>query len=148
MSAEGSLNGTPNEVAYFDGLAFTVDQMLPLIPVWSTDRINNHFAVPWALAMDTPCRWTKQVASHLGGTRTGMVVTWPKRITDRGGIRNQFHHVINIAPTILEAIGIPQPTMVSGIAQRPSDGSMKRSCGGSRHPLCRGERAGADRRAG
>ena len=122
MSAEGSLNGTPNEVAYFNGVAFTVDQMLPLIPVWGTDQTYNHFAVPWAFAMDTPYRWTKQVASHLGGTRTGMVVTWPKRITDRGGIRNQFHHVIDIAPTILEAIGIPQPTMVNGIAQRPYDG--------------------------
>ena len=82
MSAEGSMNGTPNEVAYFNGFAFTVEQMLPLIPVWGTDQTYNHFAVPWAFAMDTPYRWTKQVASHLGGTRTGMVMTWPKRITD------------------------------------------------------------------
>ena len=123
MSAEGSLNGTPNEVAYFNGYAFTVEQMLPLIPVWGTDRTYNHFAVPWAFAMDTPYRWVKQIASHLGGTRTGMVVTWPNRIKDAGGIRNQFHHVIDIAPTILEAIGIPQPTMVNGIAQRPYDGA-------------------------
>lgn len=123
MSAEGSLNGTPNEVAYFNGVAFTVEQMLPLIPVWGTDRTYNHFAVPWAFAMDTPYRWVKQIASHLGGTRTGMVVTWPKRIKDAGGIRNQFHHVIDIAPTILDAIGIPQPTMVNGIAQRPYDGA-------------------------
>jgi arylsulfatase len=122
MSAEGSLNGTPNEVAYFNGMAFTVEQMLPLIPVWGTDRTYNHFAVPWAFAMDTPYRWCKQVASHFGGTRTGMVVTWPQRIKDVGGIRNQFHHVIDIAPTILDAIGIPQPTMVNGIAQRPYDG--------------------------
>ena len=122
MSAEGSLNGTPNEVAYFNGFAFTVEQMLPLIPVWGTDRTYNHFAVPWAFAMDTPYRWVKQVASHLGGTRTGMVVTWPKRIKDAGGIRNQFHHVIDVAPTILEAIGVPQPTMVNGIQQRPYDG--------------------------
>lgn len=122
MSAEGSLNGTPNEVAYFNGVAFTVEQMLPLIPVWGTDQTYNHFAVPWAFAMDTPYRWVKQVASHLGGTRTGMVMTWPKRIADKGGIRNQFHHVVDVAPTILEAIGIPQPTMVNGIAQRPYDG--------------------------
>lgn len=122
MSAEGSLNGTPNEVAYFNGVALTVEQMLPLIPVWGTDRTYNHFAVPWAFAMDTPYRWCKQVASHLGGTRSGMVMSWPNRIKDAGGIRNQFHHVIDIAPTILDAIGIPQPTMVNGIAQRSYDG--------------------------
>jgi arylsulfatase len=122
MSAEGSMNGTPNEVAYFNGVAFTVEQMLPLIPAWGTDLTYNHFAVPWAFAMDTPYRWVKQVASHLGGTRTGMVVTWPKRIKDAGGIRNQFHHVIDIVPTIFDAIGIPQPMMVNGIAQRPWDG--------------------------
>ena len=122
MSAEGSMNGTPNEVAYFNGVALTVEQMLPLIPVWGTDLTYNHFAVPWAFAMDTPYRWTKQVASHLGGTRSGMVMSWPKRITDKGAIRNQFHHVVDIAPTILEAIGIPQPTTVNGIAQRPYDG--------------------------
>jgi arylsulfatase A-like enzyme len=122
MSAEGSLHGTPNEVAYFNGIAFTVEQMLPLIPVWGTDRTYNHYAVPWAFAMDTPYRWCKQVASHLGGTRTGMVMSWPNRIKDAGAIRNQFHHVIDIAPTILDAIGIPQPTMVNGIAQRPYDG--------------------------
>ena len=122
MSAEGSMHGTPNEVAYFNGFAFTVDQMLPLIPEWGTDKTYPHFAVPWAFAMDTPYRWTKQIASHLGGTRTGMVVTWPKRITDAGGIRHQFHHVIDVMPTIFEAIGIPQPTMVNGIAQVPWDG--------------------------
>ncbi len=122
MSAEGSLNGTPNEVAYFNGFAFTVEQMLPLIPVWGTDLTYNHFAVPWAFAMDTPYRWCKQVASHLGGTRSGMVVSWPNRIKDAGGIRNQFHHVIDIAPTILDGLGIPQPTMINGIAQRPYDG--------------------------
>jgi arylsulfatase A-like enzyme len=122
MSAEGSLNGTPNEVAYFNGYAFKVEQMLPFIPVWGTDRTYNHFAVPWAFAMDMPYRWVKQIASHLGGTRTGMVMTWPNRIKDAGGMRNQFHHVIDIAPTILDAIGIPQPTMINGIAQRPHDG--------------------------
>ncbi|MFO1117288.1 MAG: sulfatase-like hydrolase/transferase [Beijerinckiaceae bacterium] len=122
MSAEGSLNGTPNEVAYFNGATFTVEQMLPLIPMWGTDRTYNHFAVPWAFAMDTPYRWVKQVASHLGGTRTGMVISWPSRIKDVGTIRHQFHHVIDVAPTVLEAIGIPQPTFINGIQQRPYDG--------------------------
>ena len=122
MSGEGSMNGTPNEVAYFNGFAFTVEQMLPLIPVWGTDLTYNHFAVPWAFTMDTPYRWIKQVASHLGGTRTGTVMTWPKCIKDAGGIRNQFHHVIDVAPTVLEAIGIPQPTFINGIQQRPYDG--------------------------
>lgn len=122
MSAEGSMHGTPNEVAYFNGVTFTVDEMIPLIPIWGTDKTYNHFAVPWAFAMDTPYRWCKQVASHLGGTRSGMVVTWPNRIKDTGGIRNQFHHVIDIAPTILDAIGVPQPTMINGIGQRPYDG--------------------------
>ena len=123
MSAEGSMHGTPNEVAYFNGFAFTVEQQLPFIPIWGTDKTYPHFAVPWAFAMDTPYKWTKQVASHLGGTRTGMVVTWPKRIKDAGGIRHQFHHVIDVVPTIFEAIGIPQPTMVNGIAQVPWDGT-------------------------
>ena len=104
MSAEGSMNGTPNEVGYFNGFEYTVEQMLPLIPVWGTDLTYNHFAVPWAFTMDTPYRWVKQVASHLGGTRTGMVITWPRRITDKGGIRNQFHHVVAVTPTILDAI--------------------------------------------
>ncbi|MFO0782120.1 MAG: sulfatase-like hydrolase/transferase [Phycisphaerales bacterium] len=122
MSGEGSMNGTPNEVAYFNGFAFTVEQMLPFMPVWGTDKTYPHFAVPWAFAMDTPYRWIKQVASHLGGTRTGAVMAWPKRIKDAGGIRNQFHHVIDIAPTVLDAIGIPQPTFVNGIQQRPYDG--------------------------
>lgn len=116
------MNGTPNEVAYFNGFTFTVDQMLPMIPAWGTDMTYPHFAVPWAFAMDTPYRWVKQIASHLGGTRTGMVVTWPKRITDAGGIRNQFHHVVDVVSTILDAVGIPQPTMINGIGQRPMDG--------------------------
>jgi len=121
-SAEGSMNGTPNEVAYFNGISFTVQQQLPLIDVWGTDKTYNHMAVPWTWAFDTPYRWTKQVASHLGGTRNGMAISWPKRISDRGGIRPQFHHVIDIAPTILDIVGIPQPTMLNGIAQRPIEG--------------------------
>lgn len=122
MSAEGSMNGTSNEVAYFNGATFTVDQMLPQIPAWGSDETYPHFAVPWAFAMDTPYRWVKQIASHLGGTRTGMVVSWPKRIKDAGGIRNQFHHVVDVVPTILDAVGIPQPSFINGIQQRPMDG--------------------------
>jgi arylsulfatase A-like enzyme len=122
MSAEGSMHGTPNEVAYFNGFEFSVEKMLPMLPAWGTDETYPHFAVPWAFAMDTPYRWVKQIASHLGGTRTGMVVTWPKRIKDAGGIRNQFHHVIDVVPTIFDAVGIPQPTFINGIQQRPMDG--------------------------
>ena len=119
MSAEGSMNGTPNEVAYFNGYAFTVEQMLPLIPAWGTDQTYPTSRCPGPSRWTRPIAGVKQIASHLGGTRTGMVVTWPKRIKDAGGIRNQFHHVIDVMPTILDAIGIPQPTMVNGIAQRP-----------------------------
>lgn len=121
-SAEGSLNGTPNEVMYFNGVALTAEQQMPFIPAWGTDRTYNHMAVPWTWAFGTPYRWTKQVASHFGGTRNGMAVSWPARIADRGGIRPQFHHVIDIVPTILDLAGIPQPNMVNGIAQRPMDG--------------------------
>ncbi|WP_209442302.1 arylsulfatase [Neoroseomonas oryzicola] len=121
-SAEGSLNGTPNEVMYFNGVALTAEQQMPFIPAWGSDRTYNHMAVPWTWAFGTPYRWTKQVASHFGGTRNGMAMSWPRRITDRGGIRQQFHHVIDIVPTILEAAGIEQPQAINGIAQRPLDG--------------------------
>ena len=121
-SAEGSMHGTPNEVMYFNGVDVPPERQIPLIPVWGTDRTYNHMAVPWTWAFGTPYRWTKQVASHFGGTRNGMAISWPARITDRGGIRTQFHHVIDVVPTILDVLGIPQPTMVNGIAQRPMDG--------------------------
>lgn len=122
-SAEGSMNGTPNEVAYFNLVSFTVEQQLKLIDVWGSDRTYNHMAVPWTIAFNTPYRWTKQVASHFGGTRNGMAISWPKRIKDKGGIRSQFHHVIDIVPTLLEAVGIPQPNTVNGIAQAPIEGT-------------------------
>ena len=79
-------------------------------------------AVAWAWAFDTPFKWVKQIASHFGGTRQGLAISWPGHITDVGGIRTQFHHLIDIAPTILEASGIPAPVMVNGIAQRPIEG--------------------------
>jgi arylsulfatase len=121
-SAEGQLAGTPNEVAYFNGVQIPVERQLPLIDAWGSDRTYPNLAVGWSWAFGTPYRWTKQVASHFGGTRNGMAISWPRRIADRGGIRHQFHHVIDVAPTILEAIGVPEPRAVNGIAQRPMDG--------------------------
>ncbi|MCZ8280251.1 MAG: arylsulfatase [Acetobacteraceae bacterium] len=121
-SAEGGLDGTVNEVAWFNGTLFSVDQMLPFIDDWGNDRTYNHMSAGWTFALNTPYRWTKQIASHLGGTRNGMAISWPRRITERGAIRHQFHHVIDVVPTILEAVGVQAPTMVNGIAQRPIEG--------------------------
>lgn len=122
-SAEGSFNGTPNEVAQFNGVEVPVaDQLKYFYDVWGSDRTYNHMAVGWTWAFDTPFKWTKQVASHFGGTRQGMAIAWPGHINDTGGIRNQFHHVIDIVPTILEATGIQAPVMVNGVAQKPIEG--------------------------
>src|SRR6202007_1201163 len=89
---------------------------------WGSDKTYPHMAVPWAWAFDTPFKWTKQIASHFGGTRQGLAISWPGHIKDPGGIRTQFHHVIDIVPTILEATGIPAPDMVNGIKQKPIEG--------------------------
>ena len=104
----------------------------------------NHYAVGWAHAMDTPYQWTKQVASHFGGTRNGTIVHWPKGIKGKGEIRNQFHHVIDVAPTILEVAGLPHPVMVNGVQQKPIEGvSMAYSfddadaAGAARDPVLR-----------
>jgi arylsulfatase len=121
-SAEGGPDGTVNEVAWFNGTFFTVDQMMPFLDSWGNDRTYNHMSSGWTFALNTPYRWTKQIASHFGGTRNGMAISWPRRISERGGIRHQFHHVIDVVPTILEAVGIQTPTMVNGIAQRPIEG--------------------------
>ncbi len=122
-SAEGTLNGTPNEVAMFNGVDVPVaDQLKYFYDAWGSDKTYNHQAVAWAWAFDTPFPWTKQIASHLGGIRQGMAISWPKVIKDAGGIRNQFHHVIDIVPTILEAAGIAQPGVVDGITQSPIEG--------------------------
>ena len=122
-SAEGQPNGTPNEVAMFNGANPSVEQQLKYFyDVWGTDKTYNHMSIGWAWAFDTPFSWTKQIASHFGGTRQGMAVSWPKVITDKGAIRNQFHHVIDIVPTILEAAKIKQPTVVDGIKQSPIEG--------------------------
>jgi len=121
-SAEGSPNGTPNEVQNFNGVELPVAAQLPLMDAWGSRLTYNHFAVPWAWALDTPYKWTKQIPSFFGGTRQGMAIAWPGHIKDAGGIRFQFHHVIDIVPTILEATGIPEPVMVDGIAQKPIEG--------------------------
>ncbi|MBS0520537.1 MAG: arylsulfatase [Proteobacteria bacterium] len=122
-SAEGTLVGTPNETAMFNGVIVPVeDQLKYFYDVWGTDKTYPHMAVPWAWAFDTPFPWTKQIASHLGGIRQGMAISWPKVITDKGGVRTQFHHVIDIVPTILEATHIKAPTTVDGIKQSPIEG--------------------------
>jgi len=121
-SPEGMLNGTPNEFTTFNGVPVPVDAQMLWYPFWGSDKTFPHFAAPWAWAMDTPFKWTKQVASHYGGTAQGMAISWPGHINDVGAIRRQFHHLIDIAPTILEATGIPLPDIVDGIKQRPMDG--------------------------
>jgi arylsulfatase A-like enzyme len=122
-SAEGSLIGTPNEVASIQGISIPVeDQLKYFYDAWGSDQTYPHMAVAWTWAFDTPFSWTKQIASHFGGTRQGTVIAWPKVIKDAGGIRNQFHHFIDVVPTILEVSGIPAPVMVDGIAQKPIEG--------------------------
>ena len=122
-SAEGSLIGTPNEVASIQGIDVPVaDQLKYFYDAWGSDRTYPHMAVAWSWAFDTPFAWTKQVASHFGGTRQGMVVAWPNVIKDKGSVRNQFHHFIDIVPTILDASGIQAPQTVDGVTQSPIEG--------------------------
>ncbi|WP_327209681.1 arylsulfatase [Rhizobium leguminosarum] len=121
-SAEGMLNGTPNEFTTFNGIPVPVKDQLLWYPFWGSERTFPHFAAAWAWAMDTPFKWVKQVPSHFGGTSQGVAMSWPGHIDDVGGIRRQFHHVIDIVPTILEATGIPTPQTINGIEQRPIEG--------------------------
>jgi len=121
-SAEGGPDGSYNETLALNGIVSDVTSQLSHVDEWGGPRTFPHFAVGWAHALDTPFQWTKQVASHFGGTRNGMVVTWPARIQTHGEFRTQFHHVIDIAPTVLEAAGLPQPTSVDGAKQTPMDG--------------------------
>jgi arylsulfatase len=122
-SAEGTLTGTLNETAIGEAPdLITPDFLIEHIDDFGTERAFNHYAVGWAHAMDTPYQWTKQVASHFGGTRNGTIVHWPKGIKAKGEIRSQFHHVIDVAPTILEVAGLPAPTMVNGVLQEPMHG--------------------------
>jgi arylsulfatase len=121
-SAEGGPEGTYNEMMALNGIIGKADQMMEHIDAWGDPTTFPHFAIGWAWAGNTPFQWTKQVASHFGGTRNGMVLHWPKGIKARGEIRSQFHHVVDVAPTVLEAAKLPQPKMVNGIKQRPMDG--------------------------
>src|SRR5579872_5542475 len=122
-SAEGMINGTPNEFTTFNGIEVPVKDQFLWYPFWGSERTFPHFAAGWAWAMDTPFKWVKQVPSHFGGTAQGMVMSWPGHINDIGGIRRQFHHVIDIVPTILEAAGIQQPDTINGIKQIPIEGT-------------------------
>jgi arylsulfatase len=123
-SAEGGPLGTPNEVAFFNGLnMLPIDVQMKFYDVWGTEKTYNHMSAGWSWAFDTPFSWFKQVASHLGGVRQGMAISWPRHIKDQGGVRNQFSHVIDIVPTILEATGIPAPQAVDGIPQAPIEGT-------------------------
>ena len=122
-SSEGTLMGTPNWMTAANGILELPEiEYLRYYESWGSDQTYPHMAVPWAWAFDTPFKWTKQVASHFGGTRQGMAISWPGHINDVGGIRTQFHHVIDIVPTILEAAHIQAPDMVDGIKQRPIEG--------------------------
>jgi arylsulfatase A-like enzyme len=122
-SAEGTLTGTLNETAVGEAPdLITSGLLIERIDDFGTERAFNHYAVGWAHAMDTPYQWTKQVASHFGGTRNGAIIHWPKGIKTRGEVRSQFHHVIDVAPTVLEVAGLPAPTFVNGVMQEPLHG--------------------------
>jgi arylsulfatase A-like enzyme len=122
MSAEGGLAGTLNEMTTFNGVPDTTANIVAHADEIGGPNSFPHIPVGWALAGDTPFQWTKQIASHYGGTRNGMVISWPARIKDTGGIRTQWHHVIDVTPTILETAGLPQPKSVNGIKQKPMEG--------------------------
>jgi arylsulfatase A-like enzyme len=122
-SPEGTLLGTPNQYTAYNGiLDFPVREQLKFYDAWGSAATYPHMAVGWSWAFDTPFKWTKQIASHFGGTRQGMAISWPARIKDVGGIRTQFHHIIDITPTILDVTGIKAPEMVNGIKQTPIEG--------------------------
>ena len=122
-SAEGTLVGTPNEVASLNGVKLPVEASMKFYDAWGSDQTYPHMAVGWTWAFDTPFSWTKQIASHWGGVRQGMAIAWPGHITDKGGIRNQFCHMIDVVPTILEVTGIRAPETVDGIPQKPIEGT-------------------------
>ena len=121
-SAEGTLQGLLNEATVFNGIHEDLKEVLRRSDELGGPTTFNHYPVGWAHAMDTPYQWTKQIASHFGGTRNGMVVSWPKRIKAAGEVRSQFHHVIDIAPTLLEVAGIQEPKSVNGVVQKPIEG--------------------------
>jgi len=121
-SAEGGPEGSYNEMMALNGIIGSTSQMMDHLDDWGSPNTFPHYAIGWAHALDCPFQWTKQVASHFGGTRNGMVVRWPEKIKAKGEIRSQFGHVVDIAPTILEATGLPEPKKVNGIEQYPMDG--------------------------
>lgn len=121
-SAEGGPNGTPNEVAAVQSIHLPVEAQMQYYDVWGSDKTYPHMSIGWTWAFDTPFKWTKMVSSHFGGTKQGMAISWPKVIKDKGGVRHQFHHVVDIAPTILDVIGIPLPDEIDGIKQTPMEG--------------------------
>jgi arylsulfatase A-like enzyme len=122
-SPEGTLSGTPNQYTSYNGiLDFPIAEQLKFYDAWGSAQTYPHMAVAWSWAFDTPFKWTKQIASHFGGTRQGLAISWPTRIKDAGGVRTQFHHIIDIVPTILEAAGIKAPEYVDGIKQKPIEG--------------------------
>jgi hypothetical protein len=121
-SAEGGPEGSTNENAFFNSIVETWQDNLRVIDELGGPKHFNHFPSAWAWAMNTPFQWTKQVASHFGGTRNPMIVSWPSKITDKGGLRSQFHHVIDIMPTLLEVAGVQAPDVLNGIPQKPIEG--------------------------
>src|SRR6266581_2902690 len=121
-SAEGGMNGMFSEMTYFNGVQETVKEMLKHYDEWGGPSTYPHMAAGWAVAGDTPFMWTKQVPSNYGGTRNGMIVSWPKRIKPDNKVRSQWHHVIDIAPTVLEAASLPEPKSVNGVVQSPIEG--------------------------
>jgi len=122
-SAEGGPLGTPNEVAFFNGVTVPVEDQMKWYDVWGTEQTYNHMSAGWSWAFDTPFTWYKQNASKLGGIRQNMAISWPARIEDKGALREQFMHVIDVVPTILEVTGIPAPKEVDGIKQAPIEGT-------------------------
>ena len=121
-SAEGTPQGLLNEMSVFNGIPEDFTQVMAHMEDLGGPMTFNHYPVGWALAMDTPFQWTKQIASHFGGTRNGLVISWPARIKDKGAVRPQFSSVIDIYPTILEAVGVQSPSMLNGVPQKPVEG--------------------------
>ena len=121
-SAEGGMNGMFSEMTYFNGVQETLADMLKHYDEWGGPSTYPHMAAGWAVAGDAPFTWTKQVASNYGGTRNGLIVYWPKRVTAKGEIRSQWHHVIDVAPTVLDAASLPEPKSVNGTVQEPIEG--------------------------
>ena len=121
-SGEGGMQGLLNEMTFFNAIPEDFKEVVRRMDELGGPNTFNHYPVGWAHAMDTPFQWAKQVASHFGGTRNGLVVSWPARIKDKGAIRSQFHHVIDIMPTLLEAAGVPAPTRINGVDQKPIEG--------------------------